>query len=213
MTPELIYCSAGDKRFARIAIDAGFTYGAQMPNKVYFTPEFVDQNWKNPNLKKYLLALKQHRPRIATVLDLETKEQFTTVILWAVFVSLYVSDAIIIIPKVHGIIKHIPRQICGKQIRLGYSVPTKYGGTNVMVNEFIGWPVHLLGGSPKNQKELSYYLDVVSLDSNYARMKAREYCQYFDGKRWVPDGGKTKNDAHYKCFEISCANIKKMWND
>ena len=48
--PEIIYCADGNERFARIAIDAGFTFGAQLPNTVYYPPEFTDQNWKAPNL-------------------------------------------------------------------------------------------------------------------------------------------------------------------
>lgn len=212
MPPELIYCAAGNSRFAKIAIESGYTYGAQLPNKVYYSPDFVDQNWKNPDFATYILTLNKHRPRLATVLDLEKWEQLPVVLKWAEWAAVYVSEAVIIIPKVHGIIDYLPRHIGGKQVRLGYSVPTRYGGTNVMVNEFVNWPIHLLGGRPEKQKELSYYLDVVSADGNYAGMKARKYCQFFDGKRWIPDGGKTENDAHYKCFEISCKNIMDMWN-
>jgi hypothetical protein len=207
----LIYCAAGNPRFAQIAIDTGFVYGAQLPNTIYYQPEFVDQNWENPNFERYMAALKQYRPRLATVLDLEHWTQLTRVIWWASCAAQCVSEAIIIIPKVHGIIKYLPREIAGKQIRLGYSVPTRFSGTDVFLSEFLGWPVHLLGGRPEKQLSLSHYLNVASVDGNYAGMKARRFCQYFDGKRWIPDGGKTKNNAHYKCFELSCANIMKMW--
>jgi len=32
MTPDLIYCADGNSRYAQIAIDNGWYYGAQMPN-------------------------------------------------------------------------------------------------------------------------------------------------------------------------------------
>jgi hypothetical protein len=51
--PELIYCSDGNAAFAKIAIEAGFTYGTQLPKTIYFPPEFVDQDYKKPNLEKY----------------------------------------------------------------------------------------------------------------------------------------------------------------
>jgi hypothetical protein len=125
--------------------------------------------------------------------------------------------AVIIIPKVHGIIRFLPKVIPTKngdiQVRLGYSVPTGFSGTDVFLSEFLGWPIHLLGGRPEKQLSLAHYLNVVSVDGNYAGMKARRFCQYFDGKRWIPDGGKTKNDAHYKCFGLSCENIMKMWQN
>jgi hypothetical protein len=83
MIPELIYCAAGNRRFAEIAIRNGFTYGAQLPKTIYYTPEFVDQNWRKPDRMKYMNALAQYRPRLATVLDLEYPHQFAEVLSWA----------------------------------------------------------------------------------------------------------------------------------
>lgn len=228
--PELIYCSDGNSRFAQIAIEAGFTYGAQLPNTVYFHPEFVDQNWKNPDLEKYAAAVAQYKPRLATVLDWERPGQLSAVLAWAETIAAY-TETIIIIPKVLNGISKLPRVVGGKSIRLGYSVPTSFGGTVVPLVDFGSWPVHLLGGSPIMQRRLSKYLNVASLDGNYHLKMATKYNQYF-----VPDGsamgcknrfwptlresnggvnwgdGSDKADAPYEAFKRSCAAIKAMWH-
>lgn len=209
----LIYCADGNRRFAQIAIDAGFRYGAQVPNTVYFEPYFCDQDWKRPNRDRYMAALAQHKPHIASVLDWERHEQLPEVLGWAEDAAQHV-EVIMLIPKVQGGVEQLPRSIGGKSVRLGYSVPTSFGGTELWLGEFGGWPVHLLGGSPKNQMRLTHYLDVRSADGNYMGRKARRYVQCFDGKRWIQlsaTGDTSKQDAIYRAFEISCRNIMAAW--
>lgn len=241
MRPETIYCADGNKRFASIAIEAGFTYGAQLPNTIYFTPEFTDQRWKEPDLEKYVEAVAIHRPRLATVLDWERWGQLGEIIQWGHEIAPHVQEAIIIIPKVRKGIEYLPRTIRGVPVRLGYSVPTSFGGTNVNLLEFLGWDIHLLGGSPIVQAQLAGLhlngnclveadrLNVVSVDGNYHQLMAIKYNQFF-----VPDGsaryaknrfwpslkefydkkwgdGSNKADAPYKAFGNSCKTIAAMW--
>lgn len=240
MAMDIIYCAYGNERLAKIAIDAGFAFGAQLPNTVYYDPEFVDQNWKNPNLERYIKAIAQYKPRLATVLDWERWEQFDEVMAWAEAIAPYV-ETIIIIPKLRGGIERIPRNISGKAVRLGYSVPTSFGASLVPLTEFLGWPVHLLGGSPLKQMELAGVfagpmypevprLNVVSVDGNYHQKMAIRYNQYFvpDGSaRWARNrywptlaeanggrkwgDGSDKADAHLEAFRRSCKNIMTMW--
>lgn len=92
MTPVLIYCADGNRRFAEIAIRNGYMYGAQLPNTVYFDPYFVDQDWRKPNRIRYMIALAQHRPALATVLDWEREDQLPEVLDWAEEASQYVTD-------------------------------------------------------------------------------------------------------------------------
>lgn len=221
--PELIYCAAGNKRFAEIAIRHGMTYGAQLPNTIYYHPDFVDQDWRNPKREKYMDALKSRRPRLATVLDLEYEHQFEEVISWAHEAAAHVKEAVLIIPKVKGIIHRIPRAIEGKQVRLAYSVMTSLAGTEVPPSEFGGWPVHLLGGSPLVQMRLSQKMTVVSTDGNYAQKMAVERNQFFAGagnvkakNRFWPKldesvFGYVEHDTPYKAFELSMMNIKSWW--
>jgi hypothetical protein len=222
--PRLIYCADGNPRFAKIALDAGFEYGARLPGSIGYPIVFADQDWKDPNRETYMSALSKHQPEIATVLDWERQEQRDEVLGWAEEAAQYVQK-VVIIPKVIGGIESLPRKVGGADIVLGYSVPTRYGGTFVPVWEFAGWPVHLLGGSPQAQMKLRYYLDVVSADGNYANKMATRYCQF-----WIPgtaryainrywptlreaNGGENwpGEDAPYEAFRRSCENIMAAW--
>lgn len=224
--PELIYCADGNARYAEIAINAGFLYGAQVPNTVYFDPYFVDQDWKNPDLDRYAEAVKNHRPFMASVLDWESQPQLPEVLRWAETIAPVV-EVIMIIPKVVGGIDQIPEQIAGKSVRLGYSVPTKFGGTGVPIWEFKRRPTHLLGGSPQKQRELTYYLNVISVDGNMHLKMANQFNAFFDPQRRTPRGywptieeydgakwgdGSDTADAPYEAFRRSCEAIWAMWH-
>ena len=210
---ELIYCGDGNRRFAQIAIDAGFLYGAQLPRTVYHPLHFADQDWKRPNRAAYMAALAKHRPRMASVLDLERPEQLDEVLSWAEEAAQYV-EVVMIIPKAFGIISQLPRRIGGADVRLGYSVPTKFGGTQLPVWEFAGWPVHLLGGQPQMQMELAHYMDVRSTDGNYAGLMARKFGEFWTPTGWVDlsaAGYSGRHDAMYEAYSRSCANIITAW--
>lgn len=221
-TPTLIYCADGNKRFAEIAIRHGYLYGAQLPNTVYFAPYFADQDFKRPRYVRYIQALKKHRPVLASVLDWMREDQFAEIIMRAEEVSQY-CDEVMIISKVPGGISRIPRVINGKPVRLGYSVPTSFGGTPVDTSEFEGWPVHLLGGSPHRQMGLAKKMNVVSADGNMAQLMANTHCAYFGNgaatyakNRFWPKLNENKlewidQDVPYFAFELSCINIKAGW--
>lgn len=220
-TPTIIYCASGNARLAQIAIDHGMKYGAQLPGTIYHPLYFADQNWKSPDRARYMQELQIHRPHLATVLDLETPNQLAEVLSWAEDAAIY-TEHIIIIPKYSGAISHLPRTIAGKPVRLGYSVPTRYAGTEVPIWEFQGWPVHLLGGSPQKQLELAKYLNVHSADGNYIQKAAVSWVSaWHNGKeryaknRYFPTlremGISPDTDAPYKAFEISCRNVMKAW--
>lgn len=223
---ELIYCSGGNIKFVQIAMEHGYLYGAQLPDTVYYSPlHFADQDWKKPNRSAYMAALAQHRPHMASVLDLEREEQLSEVLSWAEDAAQHV-EVVMIIPKVFSIIERLPRRIGSADVRLGYSVPTGHGGTSVPVWEFAGWPVHLLGGSPQAQMRLTHYMHVVSADGNMAQLMATRYCAFYDpaqttnrglwptlrdydGQPWG-DGGNAA-DAPYEAFRRSCKNIMHTW--
>ncbi len=220
MKPDLIFCGGKNAKFAEIAILAGFRYGAQLPCTTYAPVYFADQNWKNPNRAAYMAALNQHRPEMASVIDWEHPEQIDEVLSWAKSAALFV-DVVMIIPKVSGSIPMLPRSIDGKEVRLGYSVPTKHGGTTLHLAEFVGWPVHLLGGSPGSQMLLAQYLDVRSVDGNMHMKMANRGLYWKPGKRafsnaWVSlketDGQRWNGDGNYEAFRRSCQNIMAKWN-
>jgi len=220
---DLIYCANGNKRFAEIAINNGFLYGAQLPGKTYFDIYFADQDWKKPNLQKYVSELKTKRPYMATVLDWERWSQYTEVMGWAEEIAPLVEE-ILIIPKIPGSVESIPTKISGKTVRLAYSVPTRYGGTTVPPREMGLRPVHLLGGSPHAQME--YYgriQNVVSADGNYHQKTAIMNLVWVSGKTKRGKlgsftrlehymGEKIETDTIYMAFDLSCKNIVEAWS-
>lgn len=219
---ELIYCADGGEKFARIAIRHGFTYGAKLPATVYFPPVFVDNEYQNPQRERYMQALKEYRPALATVLDWQKHVSADEVFSWAEEAAQHVSEAVIIIPKVFNTIHRIPETIAGKAVHLGYSVPTSYGGTGVPFEEFGKRPVHLLGGSPHKQRQLSALLNVVSADTNYHQKEAINHNQFFAAGRVKKGSNKrfpklneiynhVEDDAPYLAFELSCMNIQAAW--
>lgn len=159
---------------------------------------------------------------MASVLDLEHESQFDDVLAWAEEAAQWV-QIVMIIPKYCGAIERLPRSIGGASVRIGYSVPTMFGGTSVPVWEFGGWPTHLLGGSPQEQMRLINYFNVVSVDGNYAHKMATRYCQYwtpgnarYASNRWWPtlaetNGRRIDGDAPYIAFDLSCKNIMSAW--
>lgn len=225
-TPTLIYCGGGNPRLAQIAMDAGYKYGSQLPETVYGKLTLADQDWKRPNRTAYMAALAIHRPVMATVLDLECAEQLAEVLSWAEEAAQY-SERVMIIPKVFGIVSQLPRHIGGREVVLGYSVPTRFGGTQVPIWEFADWPVHLLGGSPHAQMHIWRHLqgmaDVISADGNLAQKMAVRWCQFwvngtarYAANRWWPtlseaDGIKWADDAPYEAFRRSCENVMAAW--
>lgn len=240
MQVELYYCADGNRRFAEIAIAHGFKYGAQLPKTVYFAPEFADQDFKRPRYVGYIQALRKYRPYLASVLDIMEWRRLDEYMMRAEEISQYCTE-VMLIPKLPGIIRELPREINGKRVRLGYSVPTGFGKTDVPIDEFKDWPVHLLGGSPLKQLELAGQMNVVSCDGNYAQLMSG-YCQFFvpegipsypaesgadikpknrfwptlreanGGENWKDENGNEK-DANYEAFRRSCEAIMRMWQE
>lgn len=224
--PTLIYCAAGNRRFMEIAVAAGFQYGAQLPGTVYGPLFFGDQNWRRPQRAAYMAALAVHRPHMATVLDWEYIGQLPEILDWAEEAAQYV-ECVVIVPKVMGGIDRLPRRIGGRDVVLGLSVPSGYGGTELPLWEFAGQLVHLLGGQPHVQmhywQHLSAVAEVVSTDGNVAQKMATRWCQFWTPgtawgahsrywpRLWEADGDKTLLDAPYEAFRRSCANIRRAW--
>ncbi len=224
-TPQLIFCAANGPAFARIAVECGWLYGARLPATVYAPVWFADQDWKKPDRKKYMAALAIHRPAVATVLDWEYPDQLPEVLSWAEEAAQHVRESVLLIPKVCGEVHRLPRTVGGKRVVLAYSVPTSYGASPLMLSEFAGWPVHLLGGSPQRQMYLYCYLrlnaDVVSADGNMAGQQARR------GRTWSPkpwgtrslrwvqmrDLGDDSDRPAHEAFRRSLESIRRAWVD
>lgn len=181
-----------------LAVQAGLKYGIQSAHYRLcpYTHElsdrhevaFIDNDYFNYEHEIHLAAVRDLRPKYATVRDVMAREQCAVdniafyeldqILEWAEELAQY-AENVIVIPK-WDCIDRIPEQYV-----LGYSVPTSHGGTPIPVNAFRGRRVHLLGGSWAAQ--LSYMAalgdDVVSLDTNYVQRQARML-----GAFCAPDG-------------------------
>lgn len=238
---QLIFCYGDNRAFAEIAIGAGYRYGVRLPeDKAMFPISFADQNWtayqkalrQSPEAASavrtgYMAALAQHRPEYATVLDWERTEQLGEVLDWAEEAAQW-SERIVIIPKViswKSPMTNLPRAIGGRDIVLGYSVPTRHGGTDVPIHQFAGWPIHLLGGSPHAQMRLcgrlSAIAEVISCDGNMHALQAQR-CRFWRAEKgrkghWVElsEAGDTERgkNAPLRAFRRSCENIKQAWEE
>lgn len=224
MTPLLIYCAGKNARFERAALDAGYRLGVQLPNALYHPPAFfADQDWRKPNRETYMRALSEHRPEMATVLDLERHDQLGEVLAWAEEAAQH-ARRVVIIPKAHGVIRRLPRRVGAADVVLGYSVPTRHGGTAVWPDEFRGWPIHLLGGSPHAQMRLWSRLrgiaEVVSADGNMSNKMSHA------GRFWCAEKGPKghwrnlreigvdlEHDNNLEAFQRSCVNIVAAWTE
>lgn len=218
---ELVYSSGGNPRFAEIAIDAGMLPGACASDKVYWQPYFMDQDYKNPNLDQYEATISKYKPYMATVIDWQHHVPKATVWQWCEAIAPHVEE-LIIIPKIPGTIKDIPATLFERPVRLGYSIPSSYGGTPNSLGEFASRPVHLLGGSPEKQLQLAQKLNVVSVDNNYIQRMAIQQCAYWSPKHPFKTRAKYfigldesdltyGDDAQYEAFRRSCHNVMQAW--
>jgi len=212
--PKIIYCGTTNRRLAQIAVSAGFLFGCRLPcNLPDDLPPlyFSDQNWRKPQPQLYARGVKRYRPTMATITDIESCVQLPSVIDEAHAISAYVAE-IIIIPKCSGVIDKLPNIVNDTRIILGYSVPTRYGGTSIDLIAFRGWPVHLLGGSVLRQISIFRNVrdtEIVSVDCN-EHAKTAIYGEYYTrlGQRKQLSRGA----GMYQAFASSCASIVYMWH-
>lgn len=220
---ELIYCAANAPEYMKSAIDAGWLPGAQLPGTIYYRPYFVDQNYHDPNAwEKYLPAVIRWQPYMATITDWEYGYTRDEILRRAEQIAPH-CQVIVIIPKIPGTIDQIPETVSGKPVRLGYSVPTSHGSTPVDIAEFGSRPVHLLGGDPRKQIDLTQYMNVVSADTNYHQERAvngGQFMAYHPVKsarrpEWptLKEAGLCipKMEGNQTAMKLSFRAIREMW--
>ena len=124
---------------------------------------FLDIDWKNYNFRQHLTAARSTLPLLTVARDIERKTQLSRVLDQAEELA-EVCGHVIIVPKSRSMSDELEFLI-PVHFLLGYSVPTKYGGTRIHPR-FFTRPVHLLGGRPDVQRQLAELMPVVSLDCN-----------------------------------------------
>ncbi|MCK4824228.1 hypothetical protein KA005_51225, partial [bacterium] len=165
---------------------------------------FMDIEWQRYDFEKHLEAASAYRPAMTVARDITSETQIDSVLREAEQLSKYATH-IVIVPKDLSMSERL-NMVIPRNFLLGYSVPTKYGHTDLPIDAFVGRPVHLLGGRPEVQRKIADQLDVVSIDCNRFTYDAR-FGDYFDGEifRSHPTGG------YKECLCDSISNINKLW--
>jgi hypothetical protein len=194
-------------RVLRIARRFGWLPGARYTNlrdvRRVDRVGFLDIEWRNYCFKKHLAAVKATRPILTVALDISDPRNLCRILDQAHELSLY-SDKVVVVPKHRSLEANLERLIPAKFI-LGYSVPTRYGGTILSPTAFKR-PVHLLGGRPDVQRALANIMPVISMDCNRFTLDAT-FGDYFDGEifRPHPVGG------YELCIRDSIRKINEIW--
>lgn len=206
---EVLKFVAHSKKVISIAKEYGWHPGARYTNlrdvKTFSFSElgFLDINWKSYSHERHVEAAAETTPRLTIARDVECIFSLDKIIKEAETLLKY-SRHVAIVPKdilMNGRLK----ELIPKDFLLAYSVPTKYGGTQVSIESF-DRPVHLLGGRPDTQRALAEKMKVFSIDCNRFTLDAK-YGDYFDGVKFRrhPVGG------YERCLIDSIENINKIW--
>lgn len=169
---------------------------------------FADLEWKVPDLRMHRGFVREHAPTFAVAPDVVDLDDLCWTLRYAETLAQWATK-VIIVPKARCVMQQLPHE---PWLIVGYSVPTKYGGTDLFLSELHDWPVHLLGGSPNRQLNLAYYLNVVSADGN-AATRAAEFGTVFNGRthQWDKGAEPQGEDLPYRAFARSCEQIKLAW--
>lgn len=197
------------RRVCSIAKEYGWFPGARYTNLRDVRNEqvgFLDIDWKNYDFRRHLEAVKKVSPTLTVAEDIADIENTRRTIDQAYELSRY-SRYVIVVPKDMRFLDRLD-ELIPKEFLIGYSVPTKYGGTALPLEAFGNRPIHLLGGRPDIQRELAESLNVVSIDTNRFTLDA-SFGDFFDGKRFVrhPIGG------YETCIRQSLLNINGIWSN
>jgi hypothetical protein len=198
---------AHSRRVLTLAERFGWLPGARYTNlrDVKTVPQlgFLDINWKQYDFRKHLAAARSTQPHVTVAEDIVRYDQVDRILDQARELSAWCGH-VIVVPKCPRVGRELEALIPAEFL-LGYSVPTRYGGTRIPTSSF-SRPVHLLGGRPDTQRRLATQMPVVSLDCNRFTLDAA-FGDYFDGERFRPHpvGG------YGRCLEDSLRNINQIW--
>lgn len=193
----------------RIAVAHGWLPGARYTNlrdvRRWNDLGFLDIDWKNYDFERHLDVTAERRPLVTVARDLEDRRDLRRVVDQA-YRLLEFAKHVIIVPKD----PLLERRLCScipADFLLGYSVPTRYGGTQLSPRAFRR-PVHLLGGRPDIQRVLANSMPVFSIDTNRFTLDAA-FGDFFDGERFRPH----PKGGYAQCLRDSIKNIGRLWDN
>jgi hypothetical protein len=127
----LIFCAGAGRRNMQVARSLGWLPGARSDetiSDVHRPLYLLDVHWTRYDWPAYLAVAARERPALAVVPDTCSVGDLPRTLAQAEDLAAHVTEAVLVVPKCSGLIERLPRRIGGRQIRLAYSVPTRYGG-------------------------------------------------------------------------------------
>lgn len=194
----------------RIAQSHGWRPGARYTNlrdirdTAFQGAGFLDIDWKKYCFTRHIEAAARARPLMTVARDVVDIRKLDVTLREAEALSKHAAH-VIIVPKDRRMARQLDSLIPDGYM-LGFSVPTRYGGTTIDPKHFLR-PVHLLGGRPDAQRRLAEQMPVVSVDCNRFTLDAG-FGDYFDGDKFRPHpvGG------YENCLTDSIKNIDDIWS-
>jgi uncharacterized protein DUF6610 len=192
----------------RLARKYGWLPGARYTNlrdiRGFDTVGLIDVDWNDYSFARHLDAVRAVNPLITVARDFEHTAQFPELLEQVEKLREH-CRFVVIVPKTRafGAVRH---WFTGDFHLLGYSMPTGYGKTTLPRREFGERPVHLLGGRPIAQFEMSRHLNVFSLDCNSITIDAG-FGKFFDGSGFR----KHRRGGFLRCVASSLAGINALW--
>ena len=194
-------------RVLRIAMRFGWLPGARYTNlrdvRRFDRLGFLDIDWRNYNFAKHIRAARDTKPLMTVARDIERIRDLSRTLDQA-YELLQHSTHVVIVPKAKILEPDLEERI-PQCFLLGYSVPSRYGGTSLKPEAFKR-PVHLLGGRPDSQRRLAERIPVFSIDCNRFTLDAA-YGDYFDGEKFRPH----PTGGYDRCLRDSIRNINNLW--
>lgn len=164
---------------------------------------FLDICWKSYSFERHLASVKLCRPHITVARDVEDIRHLDAILCEAEQLRKFAKH-VVIVPKDPMLGDNLERLIPEGYL-LGYSCPTRYGGTTIPPSRFTR-SVHILGGRPDVQRRIAESLPVYSFDCNRFTLDAA-YGDFFDGKRFRPLG----SHGYERCITLSIEAINELW--
>ena len=205
----ILKCVAHSRSVLGIARRFGWLPGARYTNlrdlRRCETIGFIDIEWADYSFKRHLEAVKATHPMLTVAMDILDPKSLPRVLDQAFELSLH-CERVVIVPK-HMSLRHKLDSAIPKHFVLGYSVPTRYGGT-MIPPKYFRRPVHLLGGRPDVQRKLAETMPVESIDCNRFTLDAT-FGDYFDGDKFRPH----PHGGYERCIRDSLRNINLLWKN
>ncbi|HRF95456.1 MAG TPA: hypothetical protein PLZ51_09685, partial [Aggregatilineales bacterium] len=205
-----IYCQGNNKKFPLIAQHCGVGYGTRSDEKAQSYPFMLDINWEEYDWKCHLKAIMDYRPVMVCAPDYTDKSQYDDLMGKIAELRALGVIRIVVVPKFKSAVKDIPEDCV-----IGISIPSSYAGyvpddeDTALIR---GRYVHLLGGSPKAQREFyrdytAHGIHVISADGNGFQRNC-SFGMYFEDGKWKrPTYGKFAFGDMYGGMKHSLKNI------